>query len=236
MFYSKNTTPLSLDDIINASVILKCEPAAILAVSEIEAPKGGFLADGRPSILFEAHVFSKYTKHQYDLSHPNISSSTWNRALYGKDGSHQYDRLAEALKLSNEDAALMACSWGKYQLMGFNYRECRYPDITEFIDAMVESEAEQLAAFVNFILHNNKLTVSLRTKDWNTFTEFYNGKGQIPYYSSRISSVYPACTKKVQQYLKDLGYYSDKVDGLWGKNSKLALTNYLAGHNATIIL
>lgn len=227
MFYSKNTTPLSLDDIINASVLLKCEPAAILAVSEIEAPKGGFLADGRPTLLFEAHVFSKYTKHQYDLSHPNISSPIWKKKLYGKDGAHQYDRLTEALKL-NKDAALMACSWGKYQIMGFNHTDCEFLSLEEFVDAMVESEKKQLAAFVRYILHYNKLTVSLRAKDWPTFTKYWNGPGQIEYYSSKISSVYPVCTKKIQQYLKDLGLYSDKVDGSWGKNSRIALKDYLA--------
>jgi hypothetical protein len=38
--------------------------------------------DWRPKILFEAHWFHKFTNGIYDKSHPNISSSVWNKELY----------------------------------------------------------------------------------------------------------------------------------------------------------
>ncbi len=49
-------------DYIRAAKVLKCEVAAIKAVTSVEAPKGGFLNDGRVRILFERHKFHKYVK------------------------------------------------------------------------------------------------------------------------------------------------------------------------------
>ncbi|WP_373427998.1 N-acetylmuramidase domain-containing protein, partial [Chryseobacterium sp. WLY505] len=46
---------LTEQDYINAAKELGCEVSAIKAVSEVEAPKGGFQADGTPTILFERH-------------------------------------------------------------------------------------------------------------------------------------------------------------------------------------
>src|SRR5229473_2537817 len=83
----------------------------IKAVSHVEAPAGGFIAapDNRPVILFESHAFHTLTKGIYDNSHPGISTDAWVKN-YGASGSHQYDRLNEALAL-NRDAALQAASW-----------------------------------------------------------------------------------------------------------------------------
>ena len=50
-------TPLDEDDIAEAAKKLDCEVAAVRAVVDVES-RGGFLADGRPKILFERHYFS----------------------------------------------------------------------------------------------------------------------------------------------------------------------------------
>src|SRR5687767_4373955 len=101
--------PLSDADIATAAAELGVEPALIAAVAEVESAGAGFLRDKRPKILFEAHIFSRRTGHRYDGSHPNISSPTWNRALYGASGAHQYERLHEAIALDRK-AALESAS------------------------------------------------------------------------------------------------------------------------------
>ncbi|MBV8493001.1 MAG: DUF3380 domain-containing protein, partial [Alphaproteobacteria bacterium] len=93
------------------------------AVCDVESAGSGFLPDTRPKLLFEAHVFGKLTRHCWDDAHPNISAPSWDRALYGPPGAHQYDRLEEALAL-DATAALEAASWGLFQILGSNFALC----------------------------------------------------------------------------------------------------------------
>lgn len=159
-------------DIARAASLLGCEPAMIRAVAAVESAGDGFLPDNRPKILFEAHVFSRLTGHVFDESHPGISSRTWNRALY-KGGKAEYDRLAEAVRL-NRDAALQSASWGKFQLMGFNWRRCGFESLQDFVDAMGKSEGEHLTAFCHFV-KSQGLDDELRRGDLVGFSAVFNG-------------------------------------------------------------
>ena len=156
----------------DAASVLSIEVAAIKAVAEVESMGAGFLDDERPKILFEAHIFSSKTGHQYDESHPNISSLKWNKSLY-KGGAKEYDRLAEAITLDS-NAALQSASWGKFQIMGFNYKICGWPDVEKFVTDMYIDESQHLKAFMGFITSNN-LIKFLKYKDWASFAKGYNG-------------------------------------------------------------
>lgn len=149
--------------------------AAIKAVCEVEAPRGGFNPDGTPVTLFEAHVFSRETGGRYDLIAPDVSSPRWNRRLYGKTWQQEKARLDRAAKL-DRDAALRACSWGRFQIMGFNHDIVGFEAIQEFVNAMYESEAEHLRAFGRFLIFQG-LCPALRRLDWATFARGYNGPG-----------------------------------------------------------
>ncbi len=146
------------------------------AVCDVESGGGGFLPDGRPKILFEAHIFGRLTHHQYDRSHPNISSPVWNHALYGAAGAHQYDRLEEAIGL-DQTAALEAASWGMFQIMGSNYGRCGHTSIDNFIAEMRTSEGAHLTAFSAFC-RSGGLVPFLISNDWVRFALGYNGEGE----------------------------------------------------------
>lgn len=167
----KSNVPISEEAFADAAEDLDCDIAAIKAVAEVEAAGAGFLDDGRPKILFERHKYRKYTRGQYNQSHPDISGP-WDRTKY-KGGAGEYDRLHEALKLDRE-AALMSASWGKFQIMGFNHQVCGFDDVDDFVAAMVESEDRHLEAFVSFIETNN-LDRHLQSLDWAKFARGYNG-------------------------------------------------------------
>ncbi len=136
---------------------------------------GGFL-DGAnlPKILFEAHKFSKFTGHIYDKDYPRISSKVWDKTLY-VGGQAEYRRLYEAMKL-NPAAALLAASWGAFQILGENYAVCGYATVFDFVADMKKSEYLQLMAFVKFV-KGNSLDDEIRRKDWTGFAKRYNGPG-----------------------------------------------------------
>lgn len=155
------------------AIALKCEPAAIQAVAEVESQGGGFLANGEVKILFEAHIFDRLTKGKYRRSHPSISSAKWNRSLYvGGAGEHR--RLQKAVAL-DRDAALQSASWGRFQVMGFNYAACGYKSVQEFVNDM-QTDAGQLRAFAGYV-RSRGLADELQRLDWEGFAYGYNGSG-----------------------------------------------------------
>lgn len=182
---------LTLEDFRNAAKELNCEVATIRAVADVESAGAGFLADGRPSILFERHVFHQLSGRKWSNSHPDISNS--KAGGYGKSGAHQHDRLAKASALSR-DYALMSASWGKFQIMGFHWKALGYESLQKFINAMYRSEADQLDAFVRFIKVNG-LADELRNKQWAKFARGYNGPAYAKNkYDTKMAAAYKKYT------------------------------------------
>lgn len=185
-------TPLFFDDYSSAAKLLGCNVAMIQAFAEVESSGGGFWQfsddDWRPKILFEAHVFSRLTDHKYDNLHPNISSEKWNKDLY-LYGKREYRRLDEACVL-NREAGLQSASWGKFQIMGFNYRHVGYEKLQDFVNAMYRSESDHLKAFCGFILSDAKLRGALAQHDFRTMALRYNGAGQVNIYANKLRQAY----------------------------------------------
>ncbi len=175
-------------DFQRAADTLQCDLAAIQAVADVESAGDGFLPSGRPKILFEAHVFSRLTRRRHDGTHPNLSCRRWNRALYA-GGERSYGRLEQAMALGT-NAALQSASWGRFQIMGFNYKAAGYASVELFVDAMFVSEAHHLDAFVNF-LKSTRLDTPLREHEWETFARGYNGAGYASnHYDIKLMAAY----------------------------------------------
>jgi hypothetical protein len=184
---------LSEADYEQAAGMLKCEIAAIKAVAEVESRGEGFLPDGRPKILFERHKFHKFTNGRFDGTHPGISNAS--AGGYGNGGTHQWDRFDEAAAL-DRTAAIKSCSWGKFQLMGFNFTSCGFATLDDFHAAMLRSEGEHLKAFCNFIAASN-LAGALRNFKWAALAEGYNGKDyKINQYDTKLAAAYKKYSKK----------------------------------------
>lgn len=181
---------LEQQDFEAAAEALKVPVSRVKAVCEVEAPRGGFDAEDRPRILFEAHHFSRLTGRVYDALHPRISSRTANRSLYTSSNASEHARLAEAVML-NREAALQSASWGRFQIMGFNYGACGFGDVQSFINAMYAGEPEHLQAFVRFL--SPAMKTALRNGDWARFAAMYNGPG---YKANRYDEKLAAADKK----------------------------------------
>ena len=172
-----------------AAMTLQCEVAAIKAICEVESPKGGFNPDGSPTTLFEGHQFHKHTKGRFTSQHPTISHVQWTRRHYGTTWQREQERLQLAMSLDRE-AALKSASWGRFQIMGFNYAACGYQTLQSFINAMYRSERGQLEAFVGF-MRSQGLVQFVRRKDWAGFARRYNGPGYADNaYDKKMAAAY----------------------------------------------
>jgi len=179
-------TNMTDGDIATAAEALGVDVAAVMAVIDVES-RGGFLADGRPKILFERHYFSRLTNHKFDAA-PNDDISNQTAGGY-KGGAAEYDRLGRAITL-NRDAALRSASWGAFQIMGDNCRVAGFGDVESFCQAMCQSESNQLRAFVSFVRANN-LADELQRHDWAGFARGYNGPGyKKNRYDDKLAAAY----------------------------------------------
>lgn len=163
------TAVLQERDYTEAAFRLECEVEAVKSVCAVEAPRGGFYSSGHPVVLFEGHIFHKYTKNRFDASNPTLSYPRWTTAFYGDE----VKRLTAAMALDHT-AALMSASWGKFQIMGFNFALCGFTDVDSFVAAMTESEGNQLDAFVEYVIQSG-LSDELQRRDWAGFARYYNG-------------------------------------------------------------
>lgn len=178
---------LTITDIQRAANALGVQVAAVQAVLEIEAPHGGFQADGQVTILFERHYFSRLTGGRYDKTRPDISGP---QGGYGKP-SAQHPKLVKATAL-DRNAALMSASWGKPQVMGENWQQAGAASLQDFINRMSRGEPDQLDLMVNFIRNDRRrvspvtlksnpkgmtLLEAMRSSNWRVFARIYNGSG-----------------------------------------------------------
>lgn len=177
---------LTEQDYLDAAKQLDVEPAVIKAVAEVESRGDGFLESGEPVILFERHIFRRLTNKAFDGKYPYLSNKT--PGGYGKS-SAQHSRLQEAVTL-NREAALQSCSWGKFQVLGMNWKPLGYSSLQEFVNAMYESEAAHLDSFIRFVKANG-LTQYLRDHEWAEFARRYNGPAYKKHnYHGRLATAY----------------------------------------------
>jgi hypothetical protein len=207
--------------------------AEIWTVLAVETSGCGYIADRRPTILYERHVFHRLTQGRFDDG--DISSLT--AGGYGAPGAHQYDRLAAAMAKDEtaETAALQSASWGIGQIMGENCALAGFQDVQEMVDAMMESEDRQLAAMGTFLVKRG-LDASLRVHDWTSFAKGYNGKNfAINRYDVRLNGEFQKFSvgvlpdldvRAAQLYLTYLGFHPGKIDGIPGDRTLSALAQF----------
>lgn len=176
-------------DFARASEALGVEDGVVRAIAAVEAKGSGFLASGEPKILFEPHIFSRLTGGRFDRSHPDLSYPNWKPGAYGPE-SAQHGRLDRAAKL-DRNAALQACSWGAFQVMGFNWKAAGFRSLQTFINAMYAGVDGHFAAMVGFIRSDADMVRALRRHDWASFARLYNGPAfRQNKYDSKLADAY----------------------------------------------
>lgn len=168
---------LTEEDYAWAAAFLKDDVPSVKAVKEVEAPNGGFLKDGRVTILYERHVM--YRQLYANGIDPDVWANKYPEIVNKKTGGYQggakeHDRLAQA-KTIHLKSALESASWGAYQIMGFHWKSLGFSSVEEFVAAMSQSERKQLEVFVKFISNDPVLLKAIRNDDWPAFAKRYNG-------------------------------------------------------------
>lgn len=167
-------TILPASAIGTAGALHRFHPAVLPAILEVECEGEGFLPDGRPKILFEAHWFDRLTDGRFRQSHPTLSAPSWDRELYW-GGAAEYVRLEAAMALAGE-AALQSCSWGLPQILGVNHRAAGFHTVEAMVDAFCDSPVAHLNALTTF-LQSRDLDAAARALRWEAFARGYNGPG-----------------------------------------------------------
>ncbi len=232
--FSGPGTPLSADGARTACDLVGVGLPELWAVLSVETSGCGFLPDRRPKILFERHIFSRLTHHQFDADDPDVSQPS--QGGYGPSGSHQYDRLAAALQLDRE-AALQSASWGLGQVMGENFAQAGFQGVDEMVASMVASEANQLRAMAAFISANG-MDQALKSHNWTGFARRYNGPNYaannydgllLQFYQRYSSGPLPDLqVRAAQVFLTYKGFAPGAIDGVIGTKTTTAVKAFQA--------
>lgn len=158
------------------------------AFMDVEAAGSGFDHLGRPKMLFEPHIFYTHLsgvelKKAISLS---LAYRKWGTQPYPPDS---YPVLIEAMKI-NESAALMSASWGLGQILGENYKLCKFNTVTEMVLAFMSDEEFHLRAMIDFLIANH-IDDDLKAHRWAVVARMYNGPGYAKnQYDTRLALAY----------------------------------------------
>ncbi|MBB3213480.1 hypothetical protein FHW67_002772 [Herbaspirillum sp. Sphag1AN] len=218
--------PITEHHYLSVAKEIGCDVAVIKAIAEQETHGDPFWKmEGMyfPVIVFERHWFRKLTGYKFDRkTNKVISESKFseysdicgpeykkqkkinNKNKYSEDETYgtknlQLIRLSKAYKLDKE-AALKSCSWGMFQIMGFNHLEAGYSTAFSFVKDMSKSEFHQFEAFKDFCLRTKRgrLRDALVSKDWEKIASHYNGnnwKNVNPDYAINLKKFFDKYSK-----------------------------------------
>ena len=188
---------ISDQDYENAANELDVEVEVVKAIKDVESSGSGYVFSNHPVILFEGHVFWKEldkcngTPSKYSDS--DILYQKWTKDHY-VSGVAEYVRLKKARDI-NIDAANASASWGLFQIMGKNFKDCGCKSVEEFVTRMCTSEGEQLKLFVEYI-KKRKLHQYLKPGHTGNipcaeFARRYNGREyKKNQYDTRLENAY----------------------------------------------
>ena len=192
----KASKALTEEAIREAANNLGVDVACVKAVAEVESLGNGFNSTGMVKILFERHKFYKFIAQKYGAPkanqlaamHPDICSP--KAGGYTSSTATEHKRLDKAIAIDRE-CAMKSASWGRFQVMGFNYAAAGFANVEDFCVAMWKSEDEHLRAFVNFIKADANMHRHLKNRNWTAFANAYNGPAYAQNkYDTKLAAAY----------------------------------------------
>ena len=175
---------------------LGVEKEVLMAIASQESKHASFKAVKQATILFERHKMYRLlikkgnTKASVDALSKKYPSIV-NEDSGGYNDMTSYEKLKIA-KSIDYSCAVQSCSWGKFQVMGFNYANL-YSSPRELEKAMNMCELQQFKYFVSYLKNTSGMVDALKNKNWERIATLYNGpnwKNQNPEYANNIKRYY----------------------------------------------
>ena len=172
--------------------------AAIQANVEAESGGSGFFPNGTCKIRFERHQMYNMLVQQKGQATANGLVNRYPSVVNPVPGGYAanpYDQLNLALTI-DQTCAMLATSWGLFQIMGFNFKEAGYATVQAYVADVKISEGKQLTQYINFIktYRQGALWTALKNCDWVTFATIYNGPAQVASYSKTMGGFFTSFT------------------------------------------
>ncbi len=161
-----------------AAEALGIEPAALLAVAEVESGGAAFaLVEGRqePLIRFEGHYFDRrLSASDRALARAERLAAPAAGAVANPAGQAARWALLRRAMAIDRDAALESTAWGIGQVMGAHWRLLSYADVEALVADVREGLAGQVRLMARYI-EATGLSAALLRHDWAAFARGYNG-------------------------------------------------------------
>lgn len=224
------------------------EPAAALAVAEVEANGSGYDESGLLKVLYEPHIAHRLTHDRVkraNLMAAGLAASRWGKIPYARTNEENWDRIREAAKIVGKEKALQFASYGKFQIMGFNYQRAGYKSATDMVNDFLNSDDAQVRAFFRFVSSDERMLNALRKKNFTEFARRYNGPGyKRNRYDRKLARAYKRYSRgfynydknvvrRIQMYLLKNGW-TISVDGLLGPQTSAAIKDFIKGNEIDI--
>ncbi len=184
----------TIEDINSTALRLGVEPAAMLAVAEVESGGKTFArVNGReePLIRFEGHYFDRrLSGEKRDRARQaGLANPAAGKVANPSTQSARWTLLRRAAAVDRQ-AAYESVSWGVGQVMGAHWAWLGYTNVDALVAEARRSVAGQIELMARYI-EKAGLVSPLRRHDWAAFARGYNGPDYKRHgYDRKIAAAY----------------------------------------------
>ncbi len=172
--------PKTAEDIKGVAESFGIEPAALLAIAEVESGGQAFaIVDGRhePLIRFEGHYFDQRLSgsNRTRARAEGLSSPAAGEIANPPGQAARWKMLERAAAIDGR-AAYESVSWGLGQVMGAHWAWLDFADVDALVAEARQGAAGQARLMARYI-EKAGLAAAIRSHDWEAFARGYNGPG-----------------------------------------------------------
>jgi murein L,D-transpeptidase YcbB/YkuD len=186
-------------EITRAAKDFGIEPAALLAVAEVESGGTAFATIGgrrEPIIRFEAHYFDRRLggEKRTLARAKGLAAPTAGTIANPKTQAARWRMLEQAASIDAK-AAYESASWGLGQVMGAHWAWLGFASVDAFVTHARSGAADQ-ARLMALYIEKASLRDALRNHDWATFARGYNGPAyEKNAYDRKVAAAYARYAK-----------------------------------------
>lgn len=183
-----------VQEITSAAHKLGLEPAALLAVAEIESGGKAYTRiNGRlePLIRFEGHYFDRRLSpvDRLKARAEKLASPKAGAIRNSVTQAGRWQLLARAAAIDRK-AAQESVSWGLGQVMGAHWDWLGYDSVDALVAEARDGVAGQVRLMVRFV-EKSGLLKALKARDWTAFARGYNGPAFARHgYDKKLAAAY----------------------------------------------